>query len=260
MSELIETAQSGLTGPPDNVTLSNDMRIGTLPIDNELLAYELREVDSVGGFVVFLHGAGTATMERYTRLADEVAAAGVNVLTFDFSGHGKSTGTLQELSLARRRIQATEIIKELCGRRNPLVLAGFSMSGQTVCDIASSSELEVDSIFLGCPAAYRPDVFHLPFGDPEFTRLIREEGSWSSSSAFDVVRNFVGDITFLIPDRDEVIPVDVTRTFLDRANPSRKALTLKGCHHRIAAWLDEEPETRDQIVSLLANAGRSAST
>ncbi|QIS08724.1 alpha/beta hydrolase [Nocardia arthritidis] len=224
---------------------------GMLRVDGELIAYERRIGDRAGGFVVFLHGAGTGSMERTTQLATEVVAAGANTVAFDFSGHGRSTGTLAELSLRRREVQAAAVIGALCDPGAPLVLVGFSMSGQTVCDIIGS--VGADAVFLCCPAAYRPDVAELPFGNPEFTRMIREEGAWSASTAFGAVAAFPGEVAFVIPDQDEVIPPALTRTYLD-SRPDSLLLTLPGCPHRIAGWLRNKPEQRQRLVAAMSRA------
>lgn len=230
------------------------MKSGTLPIDGEQIAYELRSADESKGYVVFLHGAGSASMERYSQLADELASQGVNVLTFDFSGHGKSTGTLAQLSLARRRDQAVQVIARLCDASRPIVLAGFSMSGQTVCDVVATGTVVPAGIFLGCPAAYRPDVFDIPFGESRFTGLIRETGTWSESVAFKIIKDVEGKVVLIVPEKDEVIPIEVTQTFIESAGESASIVHLEGCHHRIAAWLADRPSERAMLTSRLAEA------
>ncbi|MFJ3301894.1 alpha/beta fold hydrolase [Streptomyces sp. NPDC086549] len=58
-------------------------------------------------------------------------------LAFDFSGHGESTVALRELGLRRRFEQAVSVIDARAPAGEPLVLVGFSMSGQTATDPAA---------------------------------------------------------------------------------------------------------------------------
>ncbi|MGW4848100.1 alpha/beta hydrolase [Nocardia brasiliensis] len=232
---------------------------GTLHIDNEYLAYEVRKADPNAGYVAILHGGGASTsLRRYDELATETAAAGANVVAFDFSGHGQSTGTLAELSLSRRRTQAIGVISALCDQTKPIVLVGFSMSGQTVCDVISAQTVTVRSTFLGCAAAYRPDVSTLPFGNPEFTEMIREEGTWARSTAFQTLADFPGHVTFLIPDADEVVPCGVTQAYLDSCSKPPQVIRLEHAPHQIVGWLHDQPETRHRIVAAMAASANSS--
>lgn len=62
-------------------------------------------------------------------------AHGCRGVAFDFSGHGESAGKLRELSLRRRFEQAVAAIDAYSGADGPLVVVGFSMSGQMVADL-----------------------------------------------------------------------------------------------------------------------------
>ena len=64
---------------------------------------------------VVLHGAGTSSMGRLLPLVEEFVAHGCRGIAFDFSGHGKSTGTLNESSLRRRFEQAAAVIDAYAG-------------------------------------------------------------------------------------------------------------------------------------------------
>lgn len=52
--------------------------------------------------VLALHGAGKAVRGRIRYLADFLASCGYGTVRFDFSGHGESSGQLEEASLDRR--------------------------------------------------------------------------------------------------------------------------------------------------------------
>lgn len=155
---------------------------------------------------VVLHGAGRSSKEQLLPLLDEFAAHGCRALAFDFSGHGESSGELAESSLRRRFEQAVSVIDAQVPADGPLVLVGFSMSGQTVADLVRLSHARTDSrggtpigkrvaaIGLCAPAVYAGGAWELPFGrgDGEFSAVIRRPDSWRQAPALEALRGFEG--------------------------------------------------------------------
>ncbi len=201
--------------------------------------------------VVIMHGAGVGSKERSIPLARDFAAAGVSALAFDFSGHGKSSGELSELSLERRFRQALGVIEHFAPDGEPLVLVGFSMSGQTVADLAGSLGDRVAAIVLCAPAAYGPDAWTVPF-DSGFTELIQRPDSWEHSEAFDVYGEFTGRAVLVVPEHDTVIPPEVTlRTEQALRKRSRfSRLDVAGAEHWLGLWFAEHPDDRARLVDL----------
>lgn len=222
----------------------------TLDIDNETLAceYKIAEVNAV-----ILHGAGPATTyQKYLPIADELVRQGIGVVLFDFSGHGQSRGKLAELSLSRRAEQAKQVINKLIPQSSPLYLAGFSMSGQTACDLLPIYRERIRALLLGCPAAYRADVSDIPFGDATFTAKIREENSWQMTDATKKLADFDGKTVIAIGSDDTVIPKGVIRLFQKRA----KQLVYKeyeGATHAFASWLEEHPKELAELIAQLVD-------
>ncbi|MDH6578745.1 alpha/beta fold hydrolase [Kitasatospora sp. MAP5-34] len=201
--------------------------------------------------VVIMHGAGAGSKQRSLPLAREFADAGFRSLAFDFSGHGQSTGELTGLSLERRFLQARSVATEFAPDA-PLILVGFSMSGQTVADLVGELGERVSTIVLGAPAAYAPEAWKLPFGAAGFTEILRTPGSWETSPAFDAYRGFTGRAVLIVPDHDAVIPPEVTSR-IDAAlrEHSRLArITFPGSEHMIGHWLSEHPADRRRVVGL----------
>ena len=128
--------------------------------------------------VVLLHGAGNGSKERLLPLLAEFVAHGCQGLAFDFSGHGESTGQLSGLSLRRRFEQAVAVIDAQVPADGPLVLVGFSMSGQTVADLAGHYGERVAALGLCAPAVYAAEAWDVPFGDGDgrFSEIIRTAG------------------------------------------------------------------------------------
>ena len=201
------------------------------------------------GHVVLLHGAGTGTKELLRPLARDFADVGHRAVAVDFSGHGESSGTLPELSLRRRCRQAAGVIEAFVPAGEPLVLAGFSMSGQTVADLVERYGPRVATVCLCSPGVYAPQAWDVPFGGG-FTELIRRPGSWADSRAFEEYARFAGRAVLVLPESDEVIPPGVTagieRALRGRARLS--TLVLEGAGHRLARWLSGHPEHRRRVV------------
>lgn len=242
-----------------------DLRNVTHRADGEDLDCSLAVPDGApAGSVVILHGAGSGSMERNIPLAREFAAAGHRTVAVGFSGHGRSSGTQAELSLERRFHQALSALTAYVPE-GPLTLVGFSMSGQTVMDLAAHLGDRVRTVCLCAPAVYAPEAWKLPFGealetggDSAFTQVIRQPGSWRTSHALDVQRAYTGRAVLIVPEHDEVIPPEITEE-IEAALRTRSRfakLVVEGARHRLGAWMSEHPEDRARLLALcLADDG-----
>ncbi|MFE1252062.1 alpha/beta fold hydrolase [Streptomyces sp. NPDC058766] len=209
--------------------------------------------DGARATAVLLHGAGNGGKERLVPLLEEFAARGCRALAFDFSGHGDSTGRLRELSLRRRFGQAVSVIDAHARVDSPLVLVGFSMSGQTVADLLRHYGDRVAALGLCAPAVYTGEAWDVPFGngDGRFSELIRRPGGWRDSPALDVLAAYEGRAVLAVPDTDEVIPPAVTEA-VSQALARRAQFThreLPGAGHRLALWFRDRPEDRGEFAT-----------
>ncbi|MFI9805089.1 alpha/beta hydrolase [Streptomyces sp. NPDC052301] len=208
---------------------------------------------------VLLHGAGNGSKERLLPVLAEFTAQGCHTLAFDFSGHGGSTGTLGELSLRRRYEQAVAVLDAHAPADDPLVLVGFSMSGQTVADLVRHYGRRVAAVGLCSPAVYSPEAWEVPFGDGRgrFSEIIRTPDSWRNSPALEAYRTYRGRAVLAVPGTDAVIPPAVTEAVQDalsvRARYAR--FDLPGAQHRLGLWFREHPaDLREFVATLLAGS------
>ncbi|WP_228034382.1 alpha/beta fold hydrolase [Streptomyces spongiae] len=201
---------------------------------------------------VLLHGAGNGSKERLVPLLDEFVARGCRGLAFDFSGHGDSTGELRELSLRQRFEQAVAVIDARVPADGPLVLVGFSMSGQTVADLARHYGERVVAIGLCAPAVYAAEAWSVPFGDGEgeFSTIIRAPGSWRGSPALDALRTYTGRAVLAVPGSDHIIPPDVTEAVSDAlsAHAQFTRLELPDADHYLGLWFRDRADDRREFV------------
>lgn len=223
------------------------LRQTTLEIDNEKIVCEalIREDN-----VVILHGAGASSRKRFQPLANAIVQRGKGVILFDFSSHGDSTGKREELSLERRATQAREVIDTLLPKEGELYLAGFSMSGQTICDLLPLYKGRVPAILLGCPAVYSHEVRDLRFDGGEFSSRIRVENSWKDSQAFNELRNFEGKTVIAIGKEDQIIPKEVVES-LKVATKQLSYVEYPGVDHQLAVWLAAHEQEQGELLDLL---------
>jgi pimeloyl-ACP methyl ester carboxylesterase len=226
----------------------------TCAYDGERLS-GVRAPGADGPTAVLLHGAGNGSEKRLRPLLGEFTAHGCQALAFDFSGHGESTGALRELSLRRRFEQATAVIDAQVPPDSPLILVGFSMSGQTVADLVRHYGDRVPAIGLCSPAVYTPESWEVPFGDGagRFTELIRTPDAWRGSPALEVLRTYEGRSVLAVPGTDAVIPPAVTEA-VQNALVTRSHYTrfeLPDAEHRLGLWFRDHPEDRRKFVTML---------
>ncbi|KPI32020.1 hypothetical protein OV320_2196 [Actinobacteria bacterium OV320] len=202
---------------------------------------------------VLLHGAGNGSKERLLPLAHEFTGRGCRALALDFSGHGESSGELRELSLRRRFEQAVSVIDAYVPADGTLVLVGFSMSGQTVADLAAFYRDRVTALGLCAPSVYAARAWDVPFGEGngEFSAIIRRPGSWREAPALDVLRRYEGRAVLAVPGTDTVIPPQVTEAVQDalatRARYTRFELPAAG--HRLGLWFQDHADDRRAFVT-----------
>ncbi|WP_328908444.1 alpha/beta fold hydrolase [Streptomyces sp. NBC_00234] len=208
--------------------------------------------DPSGVTAVVLHGAGSSSMERLLPLVQEFVAHGCRGVAFDFSGHGESTGRLSESSLRRRFEQAVAVIDAYGGAEGPLVLVGFSMSGQTVADLVAHYGDRVAALGLCAPAVYTAAAWDVPFeeGNGRFSGTIRRPDSWREASALQVLRAYEGRAVLAVPGTDAVIPAAVTESVQDAlaARSQYTRFDLPDAQHQLGMWFRDHSEDRREFV------------
>lgn len=206
-----------------------------------------------GTTAVLLHGAGTGSKERLLPLVREFVAHGCRTIAFDFSGHGESTGRLGELSLRRRFEQALAVIEAYAGADGPLVLVGFSMSGQTVADLARHYGDRVAAMGLCAPAVYAAEAWDEPFGDGNgrFSGIIRRPDSWREAPALGTLRAYESRAVLAVPGTDAAIPPAVTEAVQEAlaARAQYTRLDLPDASHQLGLWLGNHGDDRREFVA-----------
>ena len=137
--------------------------------------------------VLWLHGAGSASQERFVSMCNFLQKQGIASVTFDYSGHGQSSCNFIS-SITKKTFQAKEVFRKISSRYAKIHIFAFSMSGQIAINVLQSGA-KVHSLVFFSPALYSVDVFDIPF-DKRFTDAIRQKGNWNNSNISQVLPHF----------------------------------------------------------------------
>jgi hypothetical protein len=195
------------------------------------------------GDVILFHGAGASTKERAAVFFDETVRRSVPaIVTFDFSGHGESSGDLRTGSLKQRVLEARAAIDSFTTRKN-LTVCGSSMGGYVALKMLEF--YDVKNIILFAPAVYDADAFGVRF-DQGFSEIIRRPKSWENTDIIPLLRKFPGNLLLFIGANDEVIPDEVVGLIETNAkNAARKEIIrFDNCPHAIHTWLGSHDHER----------------
>lgn len=217
--------------------------VGKENIIGEIISYKSNQLPNF----VFLHGAGTSSKERAKAFFDQSLFDSVpGVLTFDFSGHGESSGELKNSSLQQRVQEAKTAIERYSSLDN-LTICGTSMGGYIALKMLSF--FKIKNLILFAPALYDKKAYTMHF-DENFTRVLREPKSWQNTDIFEPLEKFSGNLLIFIGDEDQVIPKGVI-DLLDTHSPNvanKEIIQLHNCPHLIYSWLTEHPAEKSQIT------------
>lgn len=194
-----------------------------------------------------LHGAGPSGKERIQYVIDEAEAHGLNCLTFDFSGHGLSTGELRDSSLKKRVYEAKKVLTNF-DRNESLILIGTSMGGHIAIELLE--HIPVHELILFCPAAYSRAAFDLPFNN-QFTTEIRRHKSYIDSKVFSILENYRKKMLLFVGKDDKIIPAEVIdRYWSSSINCEfRKFVQLEECPHAIHGHATKNYAIKTQILA-----------
>ena len=170
--------------------------------------------------LLFIHGAGTASRDRTLALALKLAENNISSFAFDLSGHGESTGKLEESSLVKRAIEAKEALKFLT-KESSIGICAFSMGGHVALELLKTNPIK--ALILFAPAIYDKEAFEVPF-NKNFSEIIRKHESWKKADVVNALEDFTGNLLICIGDKDEVIPGGVIDMIYSKQNvPMQKS-------------------------------------
>lgn len=172
-----------LTMPLHVSAMSRDL---TIDGDHGKLAAVLQTPDGRAKYplVIICHGfTGNMKSTLLTALADDLEAAGIASIRFDFNGHGQSEGRFQDMTVPNEIVDATKVYEYV--RKLPGVtvigLAGHSQGGVVASMLAGQlGAKKIKAIALMSPAPLLRDdlirgrIFDVkfnPLNPPEFVEI-----------------------------------------------------------------------------------------
>lgn len=209
-----------------------------------------RDSDKKSDFILF-HGAGKSTKERAKQFFHESLFDVVpSIVTFDFSGHGESTGELKKSSLKQRVLEAQTAI-ELFTTKEKLTVCGSSMGGYIALKMLSLYDIK--NLILFAPAIYDKEAFNVSFNQG-FTEILRKPESWRSSDVLTHLENFTGNLLLFIGKDDEVIPSGVIDLIDNHSSKAAKKEIIRfdNCPHALHDWLDNHPFEKKQVAEKIS--------
>lgn len=214
--------------------------------DETLRGTLLARTDDVPPDVLFLHGAGQATRERARPIAEALFERGFASFSFDFSGHGESTGTLHASSLKRRVAEAVAALRHV-GTAENLSVCGFSMGAHVALELLKTARIA--NLVLFYPAIYPPAAYDVPF-DARFSEVIRRPNGWRTADVLEPLAHFQGDLLIVTGDSDEVIPAGVVPLIEEVAQKARRQRTIviPGGTHALLPRIYADPKLMRSIV------------
>jgi len=218
-------------------------------VGNEIIACSLdyNEINNKPS-VIFLHGAGPSNKEQVKYLSELFVKNNQNVIRFDFSGQGESSGVLQEASLLKRQIEALAIIKYFNMNMENLTIVGTSMGGYIATSLAKL--ISIKNLILFCPAAYDIKAWDIQFNNG-FTEILRRDISLLVSNIDDLLESFIGKSLLVLAEKDEIIQPIIVDMY-------QKVLTKKSNHftyiipespHPIHRWVVDKDIVRTNILN-----------
>lgn len=198
--------------------------------------------------VITFHGTGPTASHAGTRyILDYLARNGLSSLCFDFSGHGKSTGDMQQATLSVRKQEGHAAAAFLDPQASPVII-GTSMGGYIAALLAPV--LNPQSLILFCPAAYPDEAMELKFGE-NFAAIAKRPGAYLHSPAFHALKSYRGKLLIIAAGKDELIPKEVPGLYAESAPlaGTKKLLWMDDSDHKIHTWLTLHPPERQSVLS-----------
>lgn len=217
-----------------------------VPIGEKRLSILVNMPQKSNDWVVFLFGGSrTRGKERFAEWQKTLAQENIGSASFDYSGTGKSTGNFFASSLENRINETAAIIrwlKKRLGSKTQLTLCGGSMGVYVALGANQIFPKLVKNLILFCPAAYAKESHSVCFG-PRFTACIQKSDSWRNSLSFEWIQRFTGRILLLVPENDEIVPVEIPQEYFNRARKASevKYITIQSAAHNL---LDTENTNR----------------
>ncbi len=199
--------------------------------------------------VILYHGFTGNRMETkllFVQFARRLAAAGFGCVRFDFSGSGDSDGDFREMTLGREIEEGKAIlrfVRQIEGvDPGKVFLCGFSMGGVVASHVAASLPDVVRALCLWAPAGNMREIAEacfrtgkpLPDGGVDLDGMALGRPFYEELKGWDLyegVDAYSGPVLIVHGDRDESVPPEWGRQYLQVYGASARFCAIRGADH-----------------------------
>jgi dienelactone hydrolase len=160
-------------------------------------------------------------------------------MTVNIRGHGKSGGTIDEISAREFETDALAAYDFLTHQRevdaNRIGICGGSFGGLLAA--MTSKVRSVKSIMVRAPAAYTPEMREERMGAiiARETRVFNEIDDIENTPAVQAISSFKGDLLVMVCENDATIPRAIPQAYFDDAKVAhrKKIEIIVGAEHSL---------------------------
>ncbi len=200
--------------------------------------------------VLFLHGGGQSSKERFKDWQSHLARVGICSLAFDFRGVGGSKGQFVDSSLENRLIDSTNALNFFlscnCVNQNKIAVVGSSMGAPVAIRLAGGSK-DIKALVLISAAAYAKEAEKKKM-DASFTKVIRKTDSWQNSASFPILKSYKNPVMMVYGSKDSVIPESIKNRYKRLLKVEDTYLIIKDGLHTL---LDPKQESERKAFKQL---------
>ncbi|MFH1837957.1 MAG: alpha/beta hydrolase [Candidatus Kuenenbacteria bacterium] len=229
-------------------------------MNKQIFSIDLEGIELIGDIIpsknhpriLCLHGAGLIGRNRFDKLRELLFDKNIASCAFDFIGHGESGGHITSSSLDNKTNQALIVIKSQ-KLSQPLSIIASSMSGHIAIQLTKS--LQIENLILIAPAIYTTKAYSVTFGS-KFTEIIRKPYSWLNSDAWNILKNYTGNLLIFEAEKDQVIPHKVIEKIYNSAikTKSKEIIVIQNATHPLIKWITEHPIFLKQVFDKIHKA------
>ena len=201
--------------------------------------------------LIFLHGGGTGSKDRRRYMQRLLFEKGISSFSFDFSGHGESSGKIENSSLEKRLNEAKKSITAYLDTSKEISICASSMGAHIAVELLE--HYPVKTLILIAPAVYSKAAFNIPFNSG-FSDIIRQKDSWKDNSTMKLLNAFQGNVLVFLAENDTVIPrgvIDMIKDNIRNSNYSKIEI-IKEAPHALHNWISKDPDLADRIAREIA--------
>ncbi len=227
---------------------------GIPPRQVEVLSFETSDGELLYGWycrterpvasVLYCHG-NTGNLTNTAHILPHLLEAGVNVLTFDYRGFGRSTGSPTPSNIAADAMTAARLHEGIRPHGLPSILYGYSLGGAVAAQIIERHPF--DGLILQSTFTSLPDIARVTFPRIPLHRI-----SGRFFNTLDVVRRLTIPLLTIHGTADEVCPAWMARSIHESGSTESKRLLL------VDGGLHKDLYTRDDVAVLVREIHRFA--